>query len=103
MAIRVKELCLVNRFSGICINQTRDYVKLYKKTCLDKILCNTLGCMMNTKLYPHTYPIPMRDDSIYQCALGNTPPCEDMKSLERKIGSGYRPAIDELIYVFRTC
>jgi hypothetical protein len=38
MTIQVKELGMIDRFNGVDILQTKDYIKLYNRTYIEKIL-----------------------------------------------------------------
>ena len=104
MSIEVKELGLIDRFNGIDVDQTRDYIKLYNATYITKILRNH-PWILEDEFPPAIFPIPMRSDSTFTHSLETADPLteQDRLALETKLGFSYRQAIGELIYALVTC
>ena len=102
MTIDVKKLGMVNRYNGIDVEQTRDYIKLYNRTYLEKILLKHLW-WINTTDPPATFPTPMHESNAYQRKLETAEFKDDVDLLEKEFKFGYRSAIGELIYAMVTC
>jgi deoxyuridine 5'-triphosphate nucleotidohydrolase len=103
MTIDVKDLGQISRFNGVDVLQTRDYVKLYNKVYINKMLLRHEWIEKEVPL--QQYPIPMQTDSSYQRSLENAdiPTATEITALEKEYGFGYRQAIGELIYALVTC
>jgi hypothetical protein len=104
MTITVKQLGTIDRFNGVDVLQTQDYVKLCNKTFIEKIMSRH-DWIHTEKKHMHKFPIPMKPDSTYQRALENqpVPTPQEIENLEKENGFGYRQAIGELIYALVTC
>ena len=102
MTISVKKLGQIERFNGMDILQTRDYVKIYNKTYIEKILLRHKWLQAENKTSP-TNPIPMNDNNKFHRDLETFTPTEDIVALEKEMGFGYKNAIGELIYAMVTC
>ena len=108
MTIDVKSLGVIDRFNGIDIEQTRDYVKLYNTTYINKMLLrhDWIHKEVNENAFDiHTFPVPMIADNAYQRKLETqpTPTADEITALEQEFGFGYRQGIGELIYALVTC
>ena len=101
MTIKVKPLGIINRFNGIDVEQSRQYIKLSNATYINKIL--------ETKSFKseatHNLPLPMSNDSAYNRTIESSVPLdkEQLIKVEEQYGFGYRQAIGELIYAMVTC
>jgi deoxyuridine 5'-triphosphate nucleotidohydrolase len=104
MTIVVKQLGLIDRFNGVDIMQSRNFIKLYNRTYIEKILIRH-DWIHNEKQYQHSFPTPMLSDNDYQRKLETqpTPTEKEIKQMESNMGFGYRQAIGELIYAMVTC
>ncbi len=62
MTIEIKHLGLIERFNGMDIHQTKNYIKLYNTTYIKKILdLHGLTEVQN----PSLQPVPMNYDVIF--------------------------------------
>lgn len=104
MTINVKSLGTIARFNGVDVDQTREYIKLYNKTYILKMLAKH-DWIRQEPNHTHNFPTPMISEPAYQRKLETTeqPNDKDIKNLETKYGFGYRQAIGELIYALVTC
>jgi hypothetical protein len=96
LQVPLNDLGTLNKFNGLDILQTRDYVKIYCESFLDKVL---KGHGWEETIEQHN-PIPMRNDTAYQAqlesaTLPSTP--EEQKQLQDE-NFNYRQAIGEAIY-----
>ena len=101
MKIKVKPLGIIDRFNGVDVSQTRQYIKISNKTYITKILQH--------KTFPkehfNQHPIPMPDDKAYNRKIEEAPPLDTcvLKNMEQKYGYSYRQGVGELIYAMVTC
>jgi dUTP pyrophosphatase len=104
MTIDVKDLGRITRFNGVDVEQTRDYIKLYNATYIDKMLARHEWIHKDTN-DPPKHPIPMIADSHYQRKLetAEIPTEAEISALETEFGFGYRQAVGEIIYALVTC
>ena len=104
MTIDVKELGVVQRYNGVDIQQTREYIKLHNTTYIDKLIA-THQWLQNDDTPVHAFPLPMNPDVKYQHKLEQAEPLElaEKLQLEKKLGFTYRQAIGEIIYAMITC
>jgi deoxyuridine 5'-triphosphate nucleotidohydrolase len=108
MTIDVKDLGQITRFNGVDILQTREYIKLYNRVYIDKMLLKHewIHKEEREKTHrPHTFPIPMQPDSQYLRNIENAEILTEaeVSKLEKEFGFGYRQAVGELIYALVTC
>jgi hypothetical protein len=104
MSIKIKELGLIERFNGVDIKQTKNYIKLYNKTYIEKLVSN--HPWLQTDLHTIAdFPIPMHADPKYQHTLEQYTPLTDIErhEIEKEMGFGYRQGVGELIYAMVTC
>jgi deoxyuridine 5'-triphosphate nucleotidohydrolase len=103
MTIDVKELGMIDRFNGVDITQTRNYIKLSNATYLKKIFRHHHWMLDEVPLSKRA--VPMKDSTDYQRQLESSIPLTDQErdTLETKLGFTYRQAIGELIYALVTC
>ncbi|GFH58496.1 hypothetical protein CTEN210_14972 [Chaetoceros tenuissimus] len=102
MSIKVKKLGLISRFNGVDVLQTRDYIKIYNKTYIEKF------CAHHPWLHDMNsadFGIPMRSDNTYIRKLEEADPLSDndRAKLEKSLGFTYRQIIGEVIYALTTC
>ena len=104
MTINVKSLGTISRFNGIDVEQAREYIKIYNRTYIDKMLLKHHWIRKEPD-HTHTFPTPMISEPSYQRKLetAETPTEKEIAQLEKKHGFGYRQAIGELIYALVTC
>jgi hypothetical protein len=103
MTIDVKDFGQISRSNGVDVLQTREYVKLYNKVYINKIL--TKHEWISKEVLLQQYLTLMQLDSSYQQKLENTevPAQEEIATLKKEYGFGYHQAIDKLIYALVTC
>ena len=104
MSIDIKDLGLVNRFNGVDITQTRDYVKISNATYINKIINE--HPIMFRDYYPANVPIPASDDRNFAKMLETAVPPESpeqQRLLQVEMGFNYRQAVGELIFAMVTC
>ena len=103
MTIDVKELGTIDRFNGVDITQTRNFIKLSNATYLKKILRHHLW--MKDEFPLSKRPTPVRVAAADQRNLESSVPLteHERETLETKLGFTYRQAIGELIYALVTC
>ena len=100
----MKYLGIVDRYNGVDIDQTMDYIKLHSKTYLTKILKSHNWLTDNEK--EKQFPTPMRDDSAYLNILDTAkgPESEEERiKLEEEAGFSYRTALGEALFAMITC
>ena len=105
MSVNIKYLGLLDRFNGVDIAQTRQYIKIHNQTYLKKILKN-YSWIWKDKNYKRVNPVPMKTTHGYQKSLeeADRPLTPDSAiKLQRKQGFNYRQAIGELLYAMVTC
>jgi hypothetical protein len=96
LQVPLNDLGTLTKFNGLDILQTRDYIKIYCKSFLDKVL-KQHGWEETIKQHN---PIPMRNDTAYHAQLESaTLPAtaDDAKQLQEE-HFNYRQAIGEAIY-----
>jgi len=103
MRIQVKHLGIIDRFNGMDIHQTRDYVKLTCTKYLQKVIKNHRTLLTEPV---NILPVPLHADSNFtkqleQAPLPNT--MEDKLRLKQQMGFNYRKIIGEVIYPMMKC
>jgi hypothetical protein len=103
MSIKIKELGLIERYNGVDVLQSRNYIKIYNKTYINKIKSNHPWLEHQTPL--SEFPVPMNSDPKYHKELEQYTPLTDVErhALEKEVGFGYRQAVGEIIYAMVTC
>lgn len=103
MSIKVKKLGLISRFNGVDIEQTRDYIKVFNKTYIEKFCLN--HTWLADTVPPALFATPMKSDNSYIRKLEESEPLSEKERLayEQTLGFSYRQAIGELIYALTTC
>lgn len=104
LTIEIKDLGMLDRYNGVDITQSRDYIKLSNATYMKRVLEGREWLLDD----PHisNLPIPMHSENEYSRKLENAiPPTteKDIIKLQREMGFNYRQAIGELIYMMVTC
>lgn len=87
----MKKLGIVERYNGVDVLQTKDYVKIHTSLYLKKIL-NTHGWLNDKSTIP-VNPIPMRNESKYFNMLDTVTGPNDAQGkidLEDEAGFSYR-------------
>ena len=88
------------KFNGVDVTQTRDYIKISCQTYINKVLDNHQWQETTSQ---HN-PIPMRDDSKYQTELETaTPPTLEEATALKNAHFNCRQAIGEAICAMVTC
>ena len=94
ITIEIKSLGITNRFNGIDIKQTRDYVKTYIKTYINKIIRdkNWLEASIpgNNRAY-----VPMHHNNVYSNKIETAipvPPSE-LQQVEQEFGFAHKQGI----------
>ena len=98
------KLGVINRYNGIDVMQTQDYIKIHNATYLTKILKNHAWLQDVQKT--HVNPIPMKEGTKYQQLLETVKPPEteqEKSDLEMEMGFSYRVAIGEAMFAMVTC
>ncbi len=103
MRIQVKHLGVIDRFNGMDIYQTRNYVKLTCTKYLQKVVKNHSALLNNPT---NILPVPLHADSTYikqleQAAVPNT--TQEKLTLKQKMGFNYRQIIGEVIFPTMKC
>ena len=104
MTIDVKELGLIERYNGVDVEQTQQYIKLHNTTYIDKLIEQHKWLQQDTTPL-HQFPLPMNPDTKYQRQLEQAEPLsiDEKKLLEQKLRFTYRQAVGEIIYGMITC
>ena len=105
MSVNIKYLGLLDRFNGVDIAQTRQYMNIHNQTYLKKILKN-YSWIWKDKNYKRVNSVPMKTTHGYHKSLeeANRPLTPDSTiKLQRNQGFNYRQAIGELLYAMVTC
>ena len=104
MSINIKSLGITNRFNGVDIQQSRDFVKVYNKSYIEKILKDK-GWLDAQIPGNHKRHIPMHNDPEYNTEIDTaTPiPLNELPSIQKEFGFSYKQGIGELIYALVTC
>ena len=98
------KLGVINRYNGIDVMQTQDYVKIHNATYLKKTLKNHAWLIDIQK--SHVNPIPMKESTNYQQLLDMAKPPqteEGKQHLEEEMGFSYHVAIGEAMFAMVTC
>jgi hypothetical protein len=100
----VKELGTIDRFNAVDILQTKDFIKLYNCTYIEKILLQHSWINQLEHQAMEEFHTPMLSDNNYQRKLKTTEALEqkELKKIEEQYGFGYRQGIRELIYALVT-
>ena len=85
--IKVKHLGLVDRFNGVDVKQTREYVKIYNNTYITK-LEESHPWLEKFDGPVENYPIPMRAETDYRKQLESAVPAtpDELKQLQKEFG-----------------
>ena len=104
MTIDVKELGIVNRYNGVDVEQTQEYIRIHNTTYINKLIEQHKWLEQDTTPV-HQFPLPMNPDNRYQRALEEASPLgeEEKQLLESKLRFKYRQAAGEIIYAMITC
>ncbi|KAL9178452.1 hypothetical protein ACHAXT_003782 [Thalassiosira profunda] len=106
----LKRMGLVSMFNGLDILQTRDYIKVYAKTYIERVAEKHLNSWMKLSHSPNCpTPLPTNETFLktFHAADGarnddGTPDVKAIASLEKHHGFGYRSGIGELIWPYVT-
>ena len=107
LSVPMHQLGIIERFNGVDVMQTKDYIKVYNKTYIKKVLAGYDWTHKESK--SHKHPIPMRDDAPYMNRIDTelgpniqTDP-KGYAKLEKENGFKYRKALGELLFCMVTC
>ena len=107
LSVPMHQLGIIDRFNGVDVQQTKDYIKIFNKTYIERILDGYDWSQKEAKA--HTHPIPMRDDAPYITRLDtemgpdiSTDP-KGYQKVEKENGFKYRKALGELLFCMVTC
>ena len=100
MIIKIKHLGVINRFNGVDIHQTRNYIKVNTATYINKIIEDKI--LLSEP--QHVHPLPMNPDTVFNCQIEKATPLTDSEQcIEKEYGLSYHQGIGELIYAMVTC
>ena len=101
MTIKVKPLGIIERFNGVDIDQTKQYIKLSNATYIKKITCDK----HLEDLHGNHKPIPMSENTEYNKEIETATPLQPqaLAEVEKNFGFTYRQGIGELLYAMITC
>ena len=104
MTVDIKHLGILDRFNGVDILQTREYVKLHNNTYIQKII-NNHDWLKNDNIALGEYPIPMDPEPEYRKRLETDEPANDKEriKLEKEYGFKYRQGVGEILFAMVTC
>jgi len=105
MTIDIKSLGTVNRFNGVDIDQTQEYIKVSTGTYIKKILTSKGwldAAIPDNSTIKYT---PMHSDNTYNKLIDESIPIPDkeLPAVEKEMGFTYKQGIGELIYALVTC
>lgn len=91
MSIKIKELGRIERYNGVDVQKTQQYIKIYNKTYINKLESNHSWLNMEPQHFA-AFPVPMNAGQKYQQQLEQFEPLTDIErhSLEKELGFGYR-------------
>ena len=92
MTIVIKSLGTVNRFNGVDIDQTREYIKISNRTYIRKIL-SSKGWLDATIPENDTIKYtPMHNDNAYNTMVDNSTPIpgKELHAIEKIMGFTYK-------------
>jgi hypothetical protein len=104
MSVQIKYLGLLTRYNSVDIDQTSQYIKLFNKTYVQKILEGQKNWM--PAAHCHIFPMPMKSENAYihQLEQAITPITDrDKTKLQSEMKFNYCQVIGELIYAMVTC
>ena len=105
LTVNIRSLGVITRFNGVDIAQTKNFIKVYNKTYIEKILKgkNWLEASIPGQYSPQY--IPMHNDIEFNKNIENATPIPplELKSVEKEMGFSYKQGIGELIYALVTC
>ena len=92
MSIQIKSLGVINRFNGVDIAQTRDYIKILNKTYISKILQSKNWFAAAIPKNDHIAYTPMHHDLTFNNNIENAEPIpiNELLTNEKEIGFSYK-------------
>ena len=105
LSIQIKSLGVINRFNGVDIAQTRDYIKIYNKTYISKILKSKNWLEATIPKNDCIAYTPMHHDLTFNKNIETADPipAKELPTIEKEMGFSYKQGIGELIYAMVTC
>mmetsp|Transcript_14610 Transcript_14610/g.26419 ORF Transcript_14610/g.26419 Transcript_14610/m.26419 type:complete len:214 (-) Transcript_14610:23-664(-) len=96
---------LIHMFNCMCIDQTRDYVKISFPTYIERVCEKHLTAWMKVSEMPECPPpLPTKRDFLkYFILVCGGPDLKAQEKLAKKLEFKYRSVIGEIIYVMSTC
>ena len=107
LSVPMHNLGIINRFNGVDISQTQEFIKVSNETYIAKLLENYEWSEKEKK--NSNTPTPMKDDSAYlnriDTEVGPNPQTHKKEyiQLENKMGFKYRKLLGELLFCMVTC
>ncbi len=104
MKIEIKDLGILDRYNGVDIKQTANYIKLSCEVYIDKVVKG--HPWITDDCHTSRYPLPMNAESKFsrQMEAATAPPeAKEQIKLQHEMGIHYRQVIGELLYAMVTC
>ena len=104
MTVEIKHLGILDRFNGVDILQTREYIKIHNNTYIQKIVSNH-DWLKNDSTILGEFPLPMDPEPAYRTRLETEEPASEneRRSLEKEYGFKYRQGVGEILFAMVTC
>ena len=102
---KMKILGVVDRYNGVQVDQTTDYIKIHNTDYITKIL-QRHNWLKNKEQETPNITTPMRNDNKYLAELEITigpSSTEEKEELEQRMGFSYRQTLGEILYAMITC
>ena len=102
---KMKILGVIDRYNGVQVDQTTDYIKIHNTEYISKILQRHNWLQDKDRETPNI-TTPMRSDSKYitQLETSSGPDTQDEKdALQQSMNFSYRQALGEILYAMVTC
>ena len=96
----ILDIGIINRFNGVDIKHTQDFIKIYNKTYIDKIISTKGWLHTSIPGDKHSKYIPMHNDQTYNTTIEQIPhiPTEELPAIEKSMAFTYKQGIGKLIY-----
>ena len=104
MKIEVKDLGILDRYNGVDVQQTQDYIKLSCEVYINKVAEG--HPWLEDEISQGRFPIPMDAEPKFSRQMEEATPPADKKeqiALQHDMGIHYRQVIGELLYAMVTC
>ena len=104
MTIDIKDLGRLNRYNGVDIPQTKDYIKISNETYINKLLEEHEWLLDDDEI--SNIPIPVKNETTFNQRMEHAIPPSDksgQRQLQLDMGFNYRQEVGELIFLMVTC